>query len=409
MIWYVIIIVLILGVAYVNNHISKEIFYPPLYLSFIWILFLIIHLLYNIFSKYKPFLLSYKTLFYFFLVILLFSFGGLIAKVNIINKSKSEIKIHIPKWTLNLLLVLNISSICFYFLKIKELTGSYFDMLLFRYYTSVERIDIGVLKYSITLAIFSSLLFLIDFFNKDYKNLKSKISLTFILLCSFSLAFLSSSRGTFMFLLISCLGVYSTYNRINVKLIYKVIGVTLIVFIIMATLMKKSMPNEHESNKTYSAIDRVEYFLYSYSSLPLSAFDKFINEPYEISNGDILFRFPKAVLFKTGIVKTPPKQLVERYVKVPDMVNVHTAFYKLIKDLGILYSLIVMFLIGFLHSHFYFNSRKSFSSLIGFSVLLFPLTMTFFEENYISILSTWFQYIILVMITKKIIRIDEKN
>lgn len=87
-------------------------------------------------------------------------------------------------------------------------------------------------------------------------------------------------------------------------------------------------------------------------------------------------------------------------MKVPDLVNVYTAYYKLIKDFGIIYSLTAMFLFGYLHTYFFIHSKKSFGSLIGFSMLLFPLTMTFFEENYTSLLSTWIQVILFVYATK---------
>ena len=170
-------------------------------------------------------------------------------------------------------------------------------------------VDIGIIKYAITFAIYSTLLVLVDFYNRDRKTIVMKIKLSLIFLISFSLAFLSASRGTFLFLLISCLGVYSVYNRINVKLVLKTIGITLVVFIIMATLLKKSMPNEHSSKLEYSALEKVEYLLYVYGTLPLSAFDKFINEPYSITHGDILLRFPKAILYKTAVVDSPPKNL----------------------------------------------------------------------------------------------------
>lgn len=398
MIFYFLFLALTIGIAYVNNSISKKLFYPATYLSFIWILFVTIHLLYFSFSNYKPNPLTFKSLFYFFLMVLFFSLGGMFSKGLLKNKNP-DIKIRFSNTFLNVVVVLNVIFFGLYLLKIKELTGSYFDLLMFRYFRSVQGVDIGFIKYSLTFTIFSALIILVDFYNRLEKRRLTKIRLTMMFLLSFSLTFLSTSRGTFMFLLISCLGIYSVYNKINVKLVFKTTGITLAVFILMATLMKKSMPNEHTSKIEYSVIDKVEYLLYSYSSLPLSAFDKFFNEPYEITYGEIALRFPQAVLYKMGILKSPPKELVEKYVKVPDSVNVYTSYYKLIKDFGIIYSFIAMFFFGYLHTHFYNNSRKSLGALIGFATLLFPLTMTFFEDNYLSILSTWIQIILFVYLT----------
>ncbi|TWO33982.1 oligosaccharide repeat unit polymerase [Seonamhaeicola sediminis] len=406
MIFYLFFLILVFVLAFVNNKISKKIFYPPLYLCFLWIFFVFLHLIYNLLLSYKPNVLSAKVLSYFLCVILLFSFGGIIARGLNKNRSNYRVKMVLNKRVLKILFYLNIVFFLKFILTIKSITGSYFDLLLFRYYTSVEGVDIGLIKYSITFAVFSMLLFLTDFYNRDIKSLKLKIRLGVMFLIAFSFAVLSASRGTFLFLLISCLGVYSIYNKINIKLVLKTVGITLAIFITMATIMKKSMPNEHNSSKSYSAIDKVEYLLYSYGSLPLSAFDKFLNESYTITYGDILLRFPKAILYKVGVSDTSPGNLVERYVKVPDLVNVHTAFYKLIKDFGVIYSLLFMFLIGFLHTHFFIGANKSFGKLIGYSTMLFPLTMTFFEENYVSILSTWIQLGLFVYMAKYFIKYE---
>jgi oligosaccharide repeat unit polymerase len=404
MIFYFLFLALTIVLAYVNNSVSKKLFYPATYLSFIWILFVTIHLFFWLFSDNKPFPLSFITLAYFFIVIMLFSLGGLIAKGLNKNNAKPDVKIVFSNIFLNVILLINLLALIFYFIKIKEITGDYFNLLMYRYYTSVKGVDIGVIKYSLTVAIFSLLLILIDFYNKQRRTYFMSFRLVLIFILSFTTAFLSASKGAFMFLLISTLGIYSVYRRINIKLVLKTVGITLAVFIIMATLLKKSMPNEHTSKIEYGVIDKIEYLLYSYSTLPLSAFDKFLNEPYKITYGDIAFRFPKAVLYKTGLTNTPPKDLVEKYVKVPDLVNVYTAYYKLIKDFGIIYSLTAMFFFGYLHTYFFINSKKSFGSLIGFSMLLFPLTMTFFEENYMSILSTWIQVILFVYATKFFIK-----
>ncbi|MDP5158432.1 MAG: oligosaccharide repeat unit polymerase [Flaviramulus sp.] len=400
MILYFIFIALTTVIAYINNSVSKKLFYPATYVSFLWVLFVTIHLLYLLFSDRKPFPLSFIVLSYFFLALLLFSLGGLIAKGLHKNNLKADVKTVFSTTFLNVILIVNIFSLIFYFIKIKELTGYYFNLLLFRYYTSVEGIDIGFIKYSLTFSIFSLLLVLIDFYNKERKTYFTSFRLFLIFLLSFTISFLSASKGAFLFLLISTLGVYSVYRRINIKLVLKTVGITLAVFLIMGNLLKKSIPNEHTSKIEYTVFDKVEYLLYSYATLPLSAFDKFLNEPYKITYGDIAFRFPKAVFYKIGLTDTPPKDLVEKYVKVPDLVNVYTAYYKLIKDFGIIYSLTAMFLFGYLHTYFFIHSKKSFGSLIGFSMLLFPLTMTFFEENYTSLLSTWIQVILFVYATK---------
>ena len=108
MIFYILFIVFAIVLAYVNNNYSKKLFYPPLYLCFIWILFVTLHLLFNLFLDHKPNKLSFNALSYFFVVIFLFSLGGLIAKGLKNNKVLSDIKISYRRNFLNIILLLNI-------------------------------------------------------------------------------------------------------------------------------------------------------------------------------------------------------------------------------------------------------------------------------------------------------------
>lgn len=403
MTYYIFFILSCLILLLVNNAISKKLLYPPTIFTFTWTAIILVHLLLSIFSIYKPYVIGLKTLVYILTVLTIFSIGGLLSKALYKKPMNGKgFNFTLKESWINIVLIMNIISLIAFLNKIKQITGSYFDMLMFRYYTSVLRIDIGLVKYSITFTIFSSVLILSYLFSKKMKTTSLVIKTIIILLCGFSIVILSASRGSVFFLIISLLGVYSSFYKLKTKLILKIVGITISLFIVMAVLMKKSMPNEHTSDKNYTFTTRIEYFIYSYSALPVSAFNQFFNEPYEKMNGDLLLRFPKAVLYKAKIIKTPPVNLVEEYVEVPDRVNVYTAFYKFIKDLGVVYSLIMFFLIGIIHTYAYFKSNHSVSFLLLYSFLLFPLIMSFFEENYIAILSTWLQLFFFILFAKYI-------
>jgi oligosaccharide repeat unit polymerase len=398
MIWYFLSIFLLIAILRVNNVLSKKILYPPLYLNLLWIVLIIIHLFFLLVSDYTPNKLSFASLLFFTTAVAMFSFGGIIAKGLSKNKNKIELKFYFKNSLLLILCVINLIFLVLYFQKVKELTGNYWDLRMFRYYTSVERVNIGIIKYSVTFSVFISIVTLISYLNKP----KSSFSLLFItLLSTFMITFLTGSRGTIFFLILSCLGTYSAFRKVNTRLLLKVISITLVAFITLATILKKATPNAYYTNKSYSAVEKVEYFIYSYSTLPLSAFDKFINEPYDISYGDIAFRFPMAILNKIGVIDREPQKLVEKYVEVPDKVNVFTAYYKMIKDFGIIYSFLLMLFLGCIHSYFFFNMKRSFKYLIGYITLIFPLSMTFFEDNYLSILSVWIQVYIYTFILER--------
>ena len=400
MIWYLIAILFILINIRVNNILSKKIFYPPLFLSFLWLILILLHSYFRYFSTYTPNILSFKSLFYFGTIISAFTFGGLIAKHLSSKKQINNYKFYFSSSFIQVITIINLIIVFLYFNKVKELTGSYTDLRMFRYYTSVMRVDIGLIKYCVVFSIFTSILAFVNYLNSTKP---SNFKMGLILLSTFTTAFLTGSRGNIFFLILSLLGVYAIYRRVNIKLLSKVVLAMFAAFIILATILKKSIPDAYNNKKEYSPVEKLEYFLYSYTTLPISAFDKFLNEPYDITYGDIAFRFPKAVLYKVGIIKKKPKKLVEKYVNVPDEVNVHTAFYKIIKDFGIIYSVLFMTIIGYIHSFFFINAKNDFKYLIGFSTLLFPLTMTFFEDNYMSILSTWIQIIIYTHIAKRFV------
>jgi len=334
-----------------------------------------------------------------------FSFGGIIAKGVSKTSSDTQYRFYFNKNIIRAIFLINFIILVIYFNKVKEITGTYTDLRMFRYYVSVIRVDIGIIKYCVVITMFSSILALISYLNNSKS---SKITIVFIILMSFITTFLTGAKGSIFFLILSCLGVYSAFRKINVKLLLKVVTAMFLTFIILATILKKATPDAYSTNREYSAIEKLEYFLYSYSALPLSAFDNFYNQPYEVTYGDILFRFPNAVLYKIGLKDSAPKELVEKYVSVPDSVNVFTAYYKMIKDFGVVYSILLMFIIGFVHSYFFLNNRKRFIYLIGFSTLLFPLTMTFFEENYFSILSTWIQVCLYTIIANQLVIIENE-
>ena len=350
---YTISIFFLLIIARFNNIISKKMLFPPLYLSMVWIVMISLHLFFTKFSDYTPYSLRTTTLLYFFSTIFFFSLGGALAKLNDRSMYKKNIHVHLSNKALNWLVVIIITLLLLFIFKIKEITGEYFNMLLFRYYTSVKSVDIGLIKYGFIFSLFATMLVLIKYYNSEAVTRFTKFKTITVILCSFALAYLSGSRGAIFFLSLSMLGIYSIYRRVNIKLIAKSVVIILILFFGMATALKKAMPNQHHSDVKYNAAQKLEYFLYSYGTLPLSAFDNFLNKPYDVLNGEILLRFPKALLFKIGVTSDPPQKLVEEYSEVPDLVNVYTGYYKLIKDFGILYSFFVMLILGYLHSYFF--------------------------------------------------------
>ncbi|NTQ55438.1 oligosaccharide repeat unit polymerase, partial [Enterococcus faecium] len=71
-------------------------------------------------------------------------------------------------------------------------------------------------------------------------------------------------------------------------------------------------------------------------------------------------------------------------------------------DFGPIYALIVQFIIGTLHGVSFKNmSMKKPFWIFLYSILIYPLLMQFFQDQYFSIFSTWMQLIIVGFLTLK--------
>lgn len=129
----------------------------------------------------------------------------------------------------------------------------------------------------------------------------------------------------------------------------------------------------------------------------LNALDKFVHSNYIIDNGNNTFRFYLAVLYKLGLSDSLPPPLIQEYISVPFQTNVYTIYYHYIKDFGS-YSiaLIILFFIAFFHNFLYTISRVLNKWYLNYLVVVFmyPLIMSFFQEQYFSLFSTWLQILI---------------
>ena len=403
MIWYLVSMAIIMACAYFNNFISKKFLYPPTVFSLLWFFVIGVHLVYVKFYNPSPNQLSFKTLAFFTIIPILFTIGGAIAK-SLSNTWPEETEpnpVQIKSGYLNAILIISSVALYAFIERIREITRGSFDMRVFRDSISNQGEELGVVQYAVPFILFSMIVHFISFMSNNKLSGWKHVRFYLMIIITVAMCVLSSGRGVFLLLTMALGGIYSTYKRINVKQIFKVVSGLFGVFIFMAVLLKKTMPNKAE--KGIAIADQLFFLIYSYVCLPLSAFDHFFTNPYDLKWGDHLFRFPKIFLYKLKVISEPPAGLVEGYVKVPDPVNVYTSYFKLVGDFGPLYAMIVMLVFGTIHTLLYFKSKNNLIALILYALLLFPLMMSFFEENLISLVSTWLQYIFLILITKKFV------
>jgi hypothetical protein len=80
------------------------------------------------------------------------------------------------------------------------------------------------------------------------------------------------------------------------------------------------------------------------------------------------------------------------YITTPILSNVYTVYYNYFKDfsyLGLFFNCIY----SFIHTIFYNKTRErnKFINIYFFATLMYPLVMSFFQDQYMSLFSTWVQ------------------
>ena len=114
-------------------------------------------------------------------------------------------------------------------------------------------------------------------------------------------------------------------------------------------------------------------------------------------NGLNTFRFFIAIydkMFNSNYAKT----LVQDFISIGNGVttNVYTFYQYYINDFGYIYAILMQFLIGMFHGISYkkMSQMKNYWIYI-FSFSVYPLAMQFFQDQYVSLISTWIQILVL--------------
>lgn len=230
------------------------------------------------------------------------------------------------------------------------------------------------------------------------KDTKQSSKLTFVILAiiiSLSYAILNTGRTFILMIVLTIFGGSLVRRKIRFKHFIYVMSIFFALsYISNLILGKGGVDSENSLMENMSSFlkDTVIYLVGG-----LNALDKFVHSNYIIDNGNNTFRFYLAVLYKLGLSDSLPPPLIQEYISVPFQTNVYTIYYHYIKDFGS-YSiaLIILFFIAFFHNFLYTISRVLNKWYLNYLVVVFmyPLIMSFFQEQYFSLFSTWLQILI---------------
>ncbi len=243
-------------------------------------------------------------------------------------------------------------------------------------------------------------------FNDYLKTGSNKKLLIVCFVISLIFDVLNTGRTFLLFTLIPAL--FILFLNRGVKLFYLLCSLALLFPIFIVFNILKTFSNFDTTTDIFDIkeiVDSIQiYFLGGIYALNNKlASMNFIGK----GDGFLVFRTIKAILNSIGF-DTKVQLLIQEYENSPIKTNVYSIFYPYLYDFGIWSVLIFSFFIGLVHTFFFKNSKENESYLILNCLLFYPLLMSFFQDQYFTLMSTWIQYTFLILIRNLFLRFNFK-
>jgi oligosaccharide repeat unit polymerase len=376
---------------------------PAVLFSFLWFVILLLHFIFSFTLLNELLPLSISTYFIFFIGVLAFSFGSFIQTVYWQKEKivKNNIE-YIPNIYENqvsiilrfILLVIIVIGLPFfleasYKIFIASNVENFFIGLRTELIYGEE--DIGPLKY---LFPFSFIVYAINLqsFLKE-RNQKNRILFITSFLVAITYAIFTTGRIIFLAVLVVYMGMNFIYNtNFSVKKLFLPIIIFMLIFISFGIVYGKggSLEDSTKENIGPAAQTTAIYMVASLNALDFDMHHQF--KVYYDGNNSLRF-FIKIGKTLNLIPNSKVNDLLTPFVYVPYPTNVYTFYSPYIKDFGRFYSWLMIALFGLIHTFLYNKaiSTKSLRYSLYYSIMLFPLMISFFADQYLSLTSFWLQ------------------
>lgn len=201
---------------------------------------------------------------------------------------------------------------------------------------------------------------------------------------------LLGSRGQFVYYFVSLLYILLWQRRISGKKIFVSVSLVLLLMYIL-TVIRSAKATGQTLGETL--------LVYTVTSLPALHIGTFVNSK---CFGYYTFRVAYIWINKLGF-SFPLSSVLSEFSFTPLPTNVYSYVKPYYLDFGYAGVFLLPLFLGILHQYFYFKARRgSFLSLFLSSILMFPLLMQVFEENYFRQLSNIVYSILLAAIVSKL-------
>ena len=205
-------------------------------------------------------------------------------------------------------------------------------------------------------------------------------------------ALMTTGRAQVLFPLIGYFVIWMySENKINYKKIIALLFGASVLFLFF--LYTSSLKYSEISDNSFFFLDQIKVYLCS--SMP--AFIHWVKSSPELLMGRNTFRFFFIILG----ANREAFSIAQEFIETEEfLTNIYTLYQYYASDYGLIYSLIIQYLIGGLYSYlykygrYYLKKSRKFIIVFGLYALLFyPLAMQYAGDFYSALLSTWIQII----------------
>ena len=377
----------------INLNIFKDFISAPIVLTIVWIIpvFFVAIAEFNKTDGYQ-----YSNYALVFLIgIIVFDIGYLLVNKQMAKNSKRlELKEYFKfKNTMYIVLLLEMVVFLIFIIQLYLFVKSHFQYNFWFTYKWSTRMglfkELAIVPIFRTLSRFLVCLFFVNYLNS--KDKKDKKLFYFQLILTSLYCFIGKGRTEIFTYIIPLFIIYILMRRKSVKKVLCVMTILVVLlFAIFLIYTKLKFPYQKQDQTFY--LNQIENYL----SGGTVAFCKWAeSEDVQLKYGACSFRFIFAVLSTIGF-NVPVESFVEPYaVNINGNIgNVYTFYKWYANDFGIIYALIVQFVVGILHGFLYkkMYETRNYSYLIFNALLYFALFMQFFMDEYFSMFSIWLQY-----------------
>lgn len=386
----------------------KRILHPAVLFSLVWLVVVTAHFIFSftILDELPP--LSITTYLVFFVGTLSFSLGAFLETIILTGKMSATAepleapgadKNNISKRVLYILVAIVVIGLPFflqasYRIFIASNIDNFFVGLRSELLYGDE--DIGALKYlfAFSLVVFA---FVLQSYLKK-KDLRGRILVIISFIATMLYAIFTTGRLLFLFVLAVYLGMRFIHGRaFSTKKVMGLAAIFMVVFIVFGVVYGKGGNIE---GSAYENVKPAAEGTAIYMVASLNALDKEMQNPFLVNyNGNNSLRFFLKVAKTLNIIPNAEvSDLIPDFVLVPYPTNVYTMYSPYIRDFGILYAWLIVAFLGFLHALLFnkASEKKNFRLSFWYSLLLFPLIVSFFADQYFSLLSFWIQFAVFI-------------